>query len=121
MLQPDQLQMSLLFLENHVNFIEHQIADLIKSFWENMRNLCVHRECAKRLLAYSPNMQRDTKLSIARLIIVQNKKFARSFLFKQDGLDKAKKPSHLTLLSLYLIKHSFRNTILCSYCKQNKV
>jgi hypothetical protein len=55
-------------------------ADLIKPFsWRIWRirgnNLWVHGECAKRLLAYSPNMSRDTKLSIAWLITVQNEFF----------------------------------------------
>jgi hypothetical protein len=49
------------------------------------KNLCVHGEDAKRLLAYFQNTPRDTKLSITRLIMVQ------------VGLDKAKNPSNATV------------------------
>ncbi len=36
------------------------------------KNLCIHGEDEKRLLAYSPNTPRETKLSISRLIMVQH-------------------------------------------------
>jgi hypothetical protein len=34
------------------------------------KNLCVHGEEAKRLLAYSPNTPKDMKVCISRLIII---------------------------------------------------
>ena len=35
------------------------------------KNLCVHGEDAKRILAYSPNTPKDIKVCISRLIIIQ--------------------------------------------------
>jgi hypothetical protein len=35
------------------------------------KNLCVHGEDAKRLLAYSPNTSRDIKVCISSLIMIQ--------------------------------------------------
>jgi hypothetical protein len=35
------------------------------------KNLCVHGEDAKRLLAYSPNIPRDIKVYISQKIIIQ--------------------------------------------------
>ncbi len=60
------------------------------------KNLCVHRECAKTLLAYSPKTSRDTKLSTARLIIAQ-KTFLRPFFLYKMGWIKPE--NHLRLLS----------------------
>jgi hypothetical protein len=58
------------------------------------KNLCLHVEDAKRLLAYSPNTQRDTKLSISRS---NTNFFIRSLLSIQVGWDQAKKQSHATV------------------------
>jgi hypothetical protein len=44
----------------------------------------VHGEDAKRLLSYSPNTPRDTKLSISQLTMVQHEISFRSL---QDGMD----------------------------------
>jgi hypothetical protein len=45
--------------------------------------------------------QRVTKKRISRLVIVivivQHEKFVSSLLYKQDGLDKAKKPIHASI------------------------
>jgi hypothetical protein len=38
------------------------------------KNLCAYGEVAKRVFAYSPNMPRDTKLCITRLLMVQHEK-----------------------------------------------
>jgi hypothetical protein len=82
-------------------------ADLIKPFsirqssWrmENMRKefMRTWRMC-KEALAYSPNTSRDTKLSRARLIIVQNEIFLDPFFLYKMGWIKPK--NHLTQLSL---------------------
>ena len=61
------------------------------------KNLCVHGEDAKRLLAYSHNTPRDIKVRISQLIIKRIKKIFRFFLSTLDGMDEAKKPSHATV------------------------
>ena len=61
------------------------------------KNLCVHGEDAKRLLAYSPNTPKDIKVCISRLIIKQILNFFRFLPYKLYGIDKAKKPSHATV------------------------
>jgi hypothetical protein len=43
------------------------------------KNLCVHGEDAKRLLAYFPYSQKDTKMCIYRLIIISILTFLDSF------------------------------------------
>ncbi len=71
-------------------FAVHKIsAKSIKTYSENTvhgKNLCVHGEGAERLLAYSPNTPKDTKLSISGLLMVIHENF-RSLLSIQDGLD----------------------------------
>ncbi len=42
------------------------------------KNQCVHGEDAKRLLAYSPNMPKDIKVCLSRLIIIR---MLNSFIF----------------------------------------
>ncbi len=61
------------------------------------RNLCVHGEDSKRLLAYSPNKPKDIKVCKSRLIIIQIFNFFGFFLSILYGMDKAKKPSHATV------------------------
>ncbi len=39
------------------------------------KDLCVHGDDTKKLLAYSPNMPRDIKVCISSLIIIQIKIF----------------------------------------------
>ncbi len=60
------------------------------------KNLCVHGEDAKRILAYSSNM--SIKVCISRLIIIQILNFFGFFLSNCMGWIKPK--NHLTLLSL---------------------
>ncbi len=61
------------------------------------KNLCVHGEDAKRLLAYSPNTPKDIKVCISRLIIIQMINFSGFFLSTLYGMVWAKKPSHATV------------------------
>ncbi len=84
-------------------------------------NLSVYGEYAERIYAcienvqrdsaYSPNTSRDTKLSIARLIIVQNKNISRSFFIQDGWVGLSQKTSHtiVPLISLLhpVIRHSF--------------
>jgi hypothetical protein len=59
------------------------------------KNLFVHREDAKRPLAYSPHyMPRDRKVLISQLIIIRILNFFRFFLSTLYGMDEAKKPSY---------------------------
>ena len=51
------------------------------------KNLCVHGEDAKRLLAYSHNTPRDIKVLISQLIMIQIKKNFMFFLSTLDGTD----------------------------------
>ena len=51
------------------------------------KNLCVHGEDAKRILAYSPNTPKDINVCISRLIIIQILKFLGFFLSKLYGID----------------------------------
>ncbi len=61
------------------------------------KNLCVHGEDAKILLAYSHNTPRDIKVRISQLIITRIYKNLMFFLSTLDGMDEAKKPSHATV------------------------
>jgi hypothetical protein len=51
------------------------------------KNLCVHGEDAKRLLAYSHTTPRDIKVRKSQLIIIRMKKNYMFFLFTLDGMD----------------------------------
>jgi hypothetical protein len=51
------------------------------------KNLCVHGEDAKRLLAYSHNTPRDIKVRISQLIIIRMLKIFMFFLSTLDGMD----------------------------------
>jgi hypothetical protein len=51
------------------------------------KNLCVHGEDAKRLLAYFPNTPKDIKVCISRLIIIQIFNFFGFFLSTLYGMD----------------------------------
>jgi hypothetical protein len=55
------------------------------------KNLCVHGEDAKRILAYSPNTPKDIKVCIYRLIIIQMLKILDSFYLNYMGWIKPKK------------------------------
>jgi hypothetical protein len=61
------------------------------------KNLCVHGEDTKRLLAYSPNTPKDIKICRSQLIIIQILNFFTFFLSTIFGMDEAKKPSHATV------------------------
>jgi hypothetical protein len=68
---------------------------VFKHIWRiRGKNLYLHGEDAKRLLAYSPNMPKDIKLCISQLIIIPILKFFRFFLSTLYGMDLAKRPSH---------------------------
>ncbi len=65
------------------------------------KNLCIHGEDAKRLLAYSPNTLRDTKMSMSWITMIQKEKNFISLLFYflfKVGLTMPK--NHYTILSL---------------------
>jgi hypothetical protein len=62
------------------------------------KNLCIHEEDAKRLLAYSPNTPKDIKVCVSRLIQIQTLNFLYSFYLHYMGWIEPK--NHLTLLSL---------------------
>jgi hypothetical protein len=47
---------------------------------------CVCGEDAKRLLAYSPNAPRDTKLSLYWLIMVQHEVFLNPYFLEKMGI-----------------------------------
>ncbi len=47
------------------------VRTITKSPTVHGKNLCVHGDDAKRLLAYSPNTPRDIKVCISLLIIIQ--------------------------------------------------
>ncbi len=51
------------------------------------KNLCVHGEDAKILLAYSPNTPKDIKVCIYSLIIIRMLKFFGFFLSTLYGMD----------------------------------
>jgi hypothetical protein len=51
------------------------------------KNLCVHGEDAKRLMAYSHNTPGDIKVHISQLIIIRIKTNFRFFLSTLDGMD----------------------------------
>ncbi len=51
------------------------------------KNLCIHGEDAKRLLAYSHTSPRDIKVRISQLIIIRIKKNFKFFLSTLDGMD----------------------------------
>jgi hypothetical protein len=63
------------------------------------KNLCVHGEDAKRLLAYSPNTPRDIKLSNEHISVNNGTKYKkfRFFLSILNGFESSKKPSHATV------------------------
>jgi hypothetical protein len=70
---------------------------VFKRFWRvRGKNLCVHGEDAKRLLAYSPNTPKEIKVCISRLIIMRIKNILDSFQIHYMGWFKPK--NHLTLL-----------------------
>ncbi len=72
-----------------VHKIVSKYAESILTYLEiHGKNLCVHGEDAKRLLAYSPNTPRDKNECISQLIISQIKKFVRFFFLST--------PSHAT-------------------------
>ena len=54
------------------------------------KNLCVHGEDAKILLAYSPNTPKDIKVCIYSLIIIRMLKYLDSFYLHYMGLIKPK-------------------------------
>jgi hypothetical protein len=67
----------------------------LKRIWRiRGKNLCVHGEDAKRLLAHSPNTPKYIKLSISWFKIIRILKLFRSTLY---GMDLANKPSHTTV------------------------
>ncbi len=51
------------------------------------KNLCVHGEDAKRLLAYSHTTPRDIKVRISQLIIIRIEKNFMFSLSTLDGMD----------------------------------
>jgi hypothetical protein len=68
---------------------------------KNLGMFVAHRivsEYAERIYAYIDKTQRDTKLSISRLLMVKHETLCISLISKQDGLDKAK--NHFTLRAL---------------------
>ena len=54
------------------------------------KNLCVHGEDAKRILAYSPNTLKDIKVCISQLIIIQIIIFFRFVLTIPYGMCAAR-------------------------------
>jgi hypothetical protein len=80
------------------------------SFRAVLHAFCVFGEYAERIYAFMEKMQRDTKLRISWLIVVQH--FFRSLLSIQDGFDKAKKPFQATVpLTRFLTKISFLHNL----------
>ncbi len=74
---------------------------LSKCIWRMRgKNLCVHGEDAKRLLAYSPYTPIDIKVCISPLIIIQIKIYLTFFLTTVQYMGQIKPKNHLTLLSL---------------------
>jgi hypothetical protein len=70
------------------------------------KNLCVHGEDAKRLLAYSPNMPKDIKACIYSLIIIQILKNFGFFLSTLYGIDCQKTISRYCPFKYTPLQHS---------------
>jgi hypothetical protein len=76
------------------------------------KNLCVHGEDAKRLLAYSHNTPRDIKVCISQLIIIRIQKKLGIFPSTQDGMDQAKKTfSSYCPFNAYIIRYMLADAV----------
>jgi hypothetical protein len=72
-------------------------------FWLNPSHLGLDRKNLERICAYMEKTQRDTKLRISWLKMVQHEIAFRSLLYIQGGLDCAKKPIHATFPLSYFL------------------
>ncbi len=70
------------------------------------KNLCVHREDANRLLAYSPNTPKRHKS--VYISVNNNTNFFWFFLSTLCGMDQAKKTSHATVPLIEFIDWRYR-------------